>query len=319
MKEVLVVIPVTEAHKARLEAIGKDCAFVYCPEKEVTEELVQDASVIIGCVPAKMIRASEKLELLQLHSAGADPYIVPGVLAEKTILCNATGAYGRTVSEHAFALTLMLLKKLHLYRSAQERREWTDFGTVSSLSNATVVIAGLGDIGVCYARMAKALGATVIGVKRRAGKCPDCVDELVLTEELDKVLPRADVVVSFLPNTKQTVHIFHAERLKLMKRSAVLINCGRGNAIDPEALLDALRGGTIAACAVDVTEPEPLPADSPLWQEPNMVITPHVAGLFHLPYTLERIVDIACENLEKYLAGDLPLRNEVDFETGYKK
>ena len=319
MKKVLIVTPVKEEHKARLEAIGKDCAFVYCPAPEVTEELVQDANIIIGCVPAEMIRASEKLELLQLHSAGADPYIVPGVLAKKTILCNATGAYGKTVSEHAFALTLMLQKKLHLYRSAQEQKEWTDFGTVRSMSDATVVIAGLGDIGICYARMAKALGATVIGVKRRAGTCPDCVDELVLTEDLDQVLPRADVVFSILPNTKQTVHIFNAERLKLMKPSAILINCGRGNAIDPDALLNALRSGTIAACAVDVTEPEPLPADSPLWQEPNMVITPHVAGQFHLPYTLERIVDIACENLEKYLSGDLPLRNEVDFETGYKK
>ena len=319
MKKVLVVTPVKEEHKARLEAIGKDCAFVYCPAPEVTEELVQDANIIIGCVPAEMIHASEKLELLQLHSAGADPYIVPGVLAKKTILCNATGAYGKTVSEHAFALTLMLQKKLHLYRSAQEQKEWTDFGTVCSMSDATVVIAGLGDIGICYARMAKALGATVIGVKRRAGTCPDCVDELVLTEDLDQVLPRADVVFSILPNTKQTVHIFNAERLKLMKPSAILINCGRGNAIDPDALLNALRSGTIAACAVDVTDPEPLPADSPLWQEPNMVITPHVAGQFHLPYTLERIVDIACENLEKYLAGDLPLRNEVDFETGYKK
>ena len=318
MKNVLVTIPVNEEHKARLNRIAKENPVLYIPVKQVTEEQIAQASVIIGNVPAKMIRASERLELLQLESAGTDAYIVPGVLAENTVLCNATGAYSRAVAEHAVALTLMLMKKLYLYRDAQNRSRWEDFGTVTSPVGATVVVVGLGDIGLRYAKIMKAMGAYVIGVRRRAGECPEDVDELVQTDALDAVLPRADVVFSILPNTRSTVHLYTAERFRLMKKSAFFINCGRGNAVESDVLLRALQNGEITAAAADVTEPEPLPQDHPLWRQVNMVITPHVAGNFHLPHILERIVDIACENLDHWMKGE-QYCNVIDFETGYKK
>lgn len=318
MKNVLVAMPVEARHKEKLEAAGAGCAFVYTSPEAVTAEQIAAADVVIGNVPAKLIGASERLELLQLNSAGTDEYIKPGVLAEKTALTNATGAYGKAVSEHAFAMTLMLIKKLHLYRDAQLRADWTDEGLVSSISDATVLVVGLGDIGLRYARMAKALGAYTIGVKRRGGDCPEGVDELCLTDELDKVLPRADVIASFLPGTGGTHHMYTIERFRAMKPGAVFINCGRGGAVASGTLYQALSEGEIAAAAVDVTEIEPLPADSPLWGLKNLVITPHISGGFHLPDTFEGIVDIAAENLSSYLEGR-PLRNIVDFETGYKK
>lgn len=318
MKRILVTIPVNESHKARLQAVAGSNPVTYVPIGEVTEEQIRSANVIIGNVPAKLIGASENLELLQLESAGTDAYIVPGVLAKKTVLCNATGAYNRAVSEHAMALTMMLIKKLYLYRDSQNESVWSDHGTVSSPVGATVLVVGLGDIGMRYAKMMKAMGAYVIGVKRRAGACPEGIDELVQTDAIDTVLPRADIVFSILPNTKGTVHFYTEERFRLMKDSAVFINCGRGNAVDGEVLLSALQSGQIAAAAADVTDPEPLPAESPLWKQKNMVITPHVAGGFHLPHTFECIVDIACENLEHHLKGE-DYRNVIDFETGYKK
>ena len=162
------------------------------------------------------------------------------------------------------------------------------------------------------------MGAYVIGVKRRAGACPDGIDELVQTDAIDTVLPRADIVFSILPNTKGTVHFYTEECFKQMKSSAFFINCGRGNAVDSNVLLHALQNGEIAAAAADVTDPEPLPADHPLWKQKNMVITPHVAGGFHLPHTFERIVDIACENLVHWINGE-QYRNVIDFETGYKR
>lgn len=318
MKTVLVLLPVREEHKQILEQAGEGCRFVYERFKTVTEEQVQQAQIIIGCADPGQIHGSEKLEWLQLHSAGADPYLVPGVLAPNTILTNATGAYGKAVSEHALALTLMMQKKLYLYRDNQRKNRWHDEGKVSSPSSSTVLVMGLGDIGLSYARKMKDLGATVIGVKRRPAVCPEGVDELVTTEQLDEVLPRADVVASFLPGNGQTRHIFNAERFGRMKPGAIFVNCGRGGAVDSEALLKALQEGPLASAAVDVTEIEPLPADSPLWQQENLMITPHVAGWLHLPEILDRVVEISAANLRAYLQGG-DLRNVVDFATGYRK
>ena len=318
MKNVLVLLPVEARHKEKLEAAGAGCRFVYSDPDSVTAEQIRAANIILGLPKADMIRASKNLEWLQLASAGTDPYIVPGVLDEKTVLTNATGAYSKAVSEHAFALTLMLTKKLHLYRDEQLNRRWSDHGAVSSLSDSTVAVVGLGDIGRAYARLVKAMGAYVIGVKRRAGDCPDCVDELVMTQDLDTVLPRADVVMSILPNTAETRCVYTDERFDLMKDSAVFINCGLGNAVSAEVLYRALSEHKIAAAGVDVTETEPLPADSPLWELENLVITPHISGGFHLAETFERIVDIAAGNLTAFLKGE-KLRSEVDFTTGYAK
>lgn len=317
-KQVLVVIPAEERHKRKLEQAGKECSFTYALPKTVTEAMIADADIIIGNVPAAKIQASDRLELLQLNSAGADNYIKPGVLSSRTILTNATGAYSKAVAEHTFAMMFMLQKKLHLYRDAQNRAEWTDMGTVTSIADATVLVVGLGDIGLHFARMAKALGAYTIGVKRREGECPEGVDEIYTTDALDTVLPRADIIASFLPGTAATYHMYTRERFALMKPTAIFLNGGRGNAVASEVLYDVLKEGQIAAAGVDVTEPEPLPSEHPLWKLPNLLITPHISGQFHLPETFERIVDIAAANLAAYLNGQ-PLRNIVDFSTGYKK
>ncbi len=317
-EKILVVIPVQERHIEKLEKAGKGCHFTYSTPQDVTEEMVERADIIIGNVPVGKLHAPKGLRLLQLNSAGADNFIKPGVLDANTVLTNATGAYSKAVAEHTFAMMLMLQKKLHLYRDAQLRSEWTDEGTVTSITDATVLVVGLGDIGLHFARMAKALGAYTIGVKRNSGECPEGVDELYTTEELDQVLPRADVIVSFLPGTAATYHIYTRERFELMKESAIFLNSGRGNAAASDVLYEALLNHQIAAAGIDVTEPEPLPSDHPLWKLPNLMITPHISGQYHLPETFERIVDIAAYNLSACLEGR-PLKNIVDFTTGYKK
>ena len=318
MKTILVHLNVEQRHKEKLEAAAPDCSFVYAPGKELTREQVESAEIIIGNPPPAWIGGSERLELLQLFSAGADPYLKPGILAPGTALTNATGAYGKAVSEHAFAMTLILMKKLHLYRDYQRLHAWKDAGPVTSLSDATVLVVGLGDIGLAYARLVKAMGARVIGVKRRGGACPEGVDELCLTADLDRVLPEADVIFSILPGTADTFHFYTAERFAAMKKTAFFVNCGRGSAVAMDVLARALKESEIAGAAIDVAETEPLPAESPLWELENLLITPHVAGNFHLPDILEQIVDISCDNLRAHLAGE-PLRNVVDFSTGYKK
>ncbi len=319
MKTVLCMLPVEQRHKEKLErAGGAECSFVYVGEHGATAEDIAAANIILGMPEPELINASENLELLQLNIAGADRYVKPGVLAPKTKLTNSTGAYSKAVAEHGAAMLFMLQKKLHLYRDAQGKHEWTDFGTVTSITDATVVIVGLGDIGCHFAAIVKALGAHVIGVKRRASAKPDCVDELYTMEKLDDVLPRADVVFSVLPGTPATTHLYTAERFDLMKPSAIFVNCGRGASVENSVLYDAVKNGKIASAAIDVSEVEPLPPDSPLWSLDNLVITPHVSGYYHLPYTFERIVDIAAENLGRFMRGE-ELMNIVDFTTGYKK
>ena len=318
MKRILVTLPVNEQHKKRIESNVRNGSFMYVPLSDVTRDLVLNSEIIVGNVPTSYIEASDTLELLQLNSAGADPYILPGVLSSKTILTNATGAYGKTVAEHMFAMMLCLSKKLHLYRDDRVSGKWEDYGTVNSITDTTVTIIGLGDIGLYFAGMAKALGAYVIGVKRSKGDCPKQVDELYQMDEVNEIITRSDVIASFLPSTPLTYHVYNADFFTKMKKTGIFLNGGRGNAVDQEALLAAVRSGIISAAGLDVTDPEPLPSDHPFWNERNIMITPHVSGAYHLPETLDRIVEIAATNIENYLAGR-ELKNIIDFETGYSK
>lgn len=318
MKKILVVLPVEQRHKNKLEAAAPGCEFLYVPEPEVTAAQVSEAEAVVGNIAPELISGAGKLEFFQLNTAGAGIYLKPGVLREDVLFCNATGAYSKAVAEHGLALTLALQKKLPLYRDGQRAHVWRDRGAVTSISDATVLVVGLGDIGLYYARLVKALGATVVGLKRRPGEKPEGVDELYTTDRLDELLPRADVIFSVLPGTPATTHLYTPERFARMKRSAIFINCGRGSAVAPDALRQALEEGLIAAAAIDVTEVEPLPPDSPLWALENLLLTPHVAGDNHLPETFERIVDIAAKNLALWLAGKEPT-TIVDRKTGYKR
>lgn len=239
-------------------------------------------------------------------------------MPEGALLTNATGAYGLAISEHMIGMLLELIKKLNLYRDNQKKSLWKDEGQIKSIYGSTILIVGLGDIGGEFAKKVKALGAYTIGIRRKNSVKPDYLDELYLADELDKVLPRADVVALSLPATKDTSKLFSRERFALMKEGAVLLNVGRGSAVDSDALYDAITAGHLYGAAIDVTDPEPLPADHKLWKLDNMVITPHISGDFHLQETHDRIVRIACENLRAYLKGG-KLKNQVDFNTGYRK
>ena len=318
MLTILVAMDLNENQKEILKSAGEDSHFIFEPDRNLAASHVSEADIIIGNPPTASIKGSPKLKLLQLQSAGTDGYTIPGVLSSDTVLTNATGAYDQSVAEHALALTLMLQKKLHLYRSAQSRHAWSDRGTVGSIASSVVLVLGFGSIGMCYAQMVRSLGATVIGVKRRSSVKPSCVDELYTVEMTDALLPRADIIFSILPNTEETEHFFTLERFSKMKKSAVLINCGRGNAIDPKVLYEALSNEVIAAAACDVFEEEPLPANSPLWELENLMITPHTAGGDHLADTKDKIIAIAAHNIQAVL-GKTQFRNIIDFKTGYCK
>ena len=317
-KQVLVVIPVEERHKEYLENKGTGCVFTYTSPKAVTEEELANAQIIIGNVSAEQLAKAPKLEWFQLNSAGSDAFCKPGVLKEGVLLTNATGAYGLAISEHMLGVTLMMQKHLAEYYVNQKNHQWKDEGAVTSIYGSTTLVVGLGDIGGEYAKRMKALGSYTIGLRRTEGEKPDYLDEQHTMDDLDELLGRADIVAMVLPGGDATNHIMDERRLRLMKKGAYLINVGRGNAIDPDGLYKVLKEGHLGGCGLDVTEPEPLPADHRLWNAPNLLITPHVSGGFSLPETLEKIVGLFADNLERYFAGQ-PIENLVNLQTGYRE
>ena len=330
-KRALVTIPTGERHRNLLQQAAPGWEFRFrgtdtlvcapqeaLPGQPVTQEDVDWAQVILGNVPAAMLHGSPALEWLQTNSAGVEAYIQPGVLAGDTLLTNATGAYGLAIAEHMLGMLLELFKKLELYRDAQKSGAWQSQGAVKAVYGSTVLVLGMGDIGGEFAARCKALGAKVIGVRRSPRPCPEYADEVHLLEDLDSLLPQADVVAITLPGTDATRGLMSRERLAKMKEGAVLLNVGRGFIVDTEALCDALERGHLSGAGVDVTDPEPLPPTHRLWNIPTAVVTPHISGFYHLRETHERIVGIFLENLRHFQAGE-PLRNLVDFASGYRK
>ncbi len=318
MEKILVVLPVEDRHKELLEENAPDAEFLYCEKASVTKAQVQEATIIIGNVPPKLLEGTRNLKWIQLNSAGTDGYTVPGVLPEKAVLTNGTGAYGLALSEHMLGMLLSLMKKLYLYAEDQREHIWGDRGPVTSIYGSTTLVVGMGDIGSEFAKRMHALGSRVIGIRRNKTQKPEYLDGLYQMDALDEWLAKADIVAVALPGTKETYHLFHADTFRKMKRGAFFLNIGRGSAVDAAALAEALNTGRLAGAGVDVTEPEPLPEDHPLWDAKNVLITPHISGQYHLPETFERVVRIAAENLAAFRDGR-ELRNEVDFATGYRK
>ncbi|MBQ4625086.1 MAG: D-2-hydroxyacid dehydrogenase [Clostridia bacterium] len=326
--KITVIMPYDEPSRAKLRAacpedeivFAYDTTLPYDAKQKFDETYLPDvlsSDIILGQPPVDALKDADKLGLLVLSMAGTEPYSLPGKLPAGVRLCNSSGAYGRAIGEHMLASAMMLSKKLHLYRDQMPKGAWVDRGSVTSICDMKVLIVGLGDIGIHFGRLCKAMGAFVAGVRRSGKTKPDFIDALYPREALDDILPGYDLVALCLPGNPETAGLFGAERIALMKQGSILLNVGRGSAVDSMALYDALTSGHLAGAAVDVTDPEPLPSDHPLWQAENCLITPHISGFYHLRKTYDNIVDIAIENIRRYKAGEA-LLTEVDLGTGYR-
>lgn len=318
MKKVIVMTEFNEDCRKIIEEGAKGAELRYIRQSELTAEDLSDVDIFVGNIPMNLIPAAKKMGLLQLNSAGSDSYAACPFLPESVQLCNATGAYGPSVSEHMFAGILTALKKIHLYRDNMANHEWKSRGMVPSFASTTIVVIGPGDIGGRVAAMMKAIGSHVICVRRTVAEKPDFADEVYTSDQLDEVLPRADVIAMAVPGSSATHQMLNAARFALMKDGVIIANVGRGVSIDTDALCDALDSGKVGAAFLDVTDPEPLPADHPLWSKEGAIITPHIAGGFNMSETMYRLANIVAGNIHNYIAG-LPLENIVDRSTGYKK
>lgn len=281
---------------------------------------LEDAEIILGNPTDAQIAACPKLKWIQLTNAGVNNYVNRSALRERGIVLTcASGAFGQSISECVLAMALSLYKHLNLFRDNQRECLWQDAGRQMSPCGKKLLVLGAGDIGRSVARIMSPFGVRAVGVRTHAATGDELFEKYITLDEVDDYLPEADIVVCSLPETEKTIGFMNAERIALLNQNAILVNVGRGSLIDCAALADALNKGTLYGAALDVTSPEPLPAEHPLWKCKNAIITPHATGgsFGHLTATEEKIFEIARENLKRYLKGEA-LMNVVNFSSGYR-
>lgn len=305
---ILNLLPVTEEEKREFEAIAPQAVHVYAGRRTVTREQLEAATVIFGWPRPSDMKQTRNLRWFQTMWAGTEEY--EGMLPQGICFTSSAGSNSRSVAEHMLASLLAVCRRLPTYRDAQKAHRWEDEGAMKTLMGATVLVLGAGHIGSEFAQMCRGLGAHTVGLKRTVRGDVPGFDQVATMEELEQWLPQADVVAMSLPHSPETVGLMNEKRLGLMRDDAILLNAGRGSALDQQALEKVMKEGKLWGAALDVTNPEPLPQDSPLWDIPNLIITPHVAGGMRLEITRQACIKQARDNLRRYLAGE-PLVNQV--------
>ncbi|MCI2058598.1 MAG: D-2-hydroxyacid dehydrogenase [Oscillibacter sp.] len=311
----------TDELRRKIADTAGRCGFSvrFCGSPEDARAALPSCEVLFAHSPELVRAAPAALRWYCCAFAGVDPYCRgDGIFKNPDcILTNSAGAYGVTVAEHIVTAALMLLRRMPEYAEIVRRRDWENDLPIRSLWGSRITVLGAGDIGSAFARRARAFQPAAITGVSRSGKAREPVfDTVVPMDRLDGVLPETELLVMALPSTASTVGIMSRERIALLPRRAVVINVGRGTALDQDALAEALNSGALAGAALDVMTPEPLPKDHPLWETRNLLLTPHVAGNMTLGYTCRRTVELFCENLERYAAGR-PMSHVVDRTRGY--
>ena len=305
MSQVIVnLLPVKEHEKQEFEAIAPEAVHCYARRSTVTREQLEQATILFGWPRERDMKWAINLKWFQSMWAGADEYLGEGVLPEGAMLTSSSGCNKRSVAEHMLSCVLSLCRLLPQYRDNQQKHVWKDEGKMKTLLGATVLVIGTGNIGAQFGKMCQVMGSHTIGVKRTVTGRVEGFDEVYSVEKLHELLPRADVVAMVLPHSDQTQGMMGKEEFARMKEDAIFVNCGRGTAVDTDALVQVMQEGKLWGAALDVTTPEPLPKDSPLWDIPNLVLTPHVAGGMQLEITRAACVKMAQDNLRRYLAGE---------------
>jgi phosphoglycerate dehydrogenase-like enzyme len=294
---------------AFLHALDDEHALALLPECE---------AAFMGQITREQLGAARRLRWIHSPAAGVGGMLFPEMLASPVVITNARGMSADTIAEHVLAVTLALFRRLpHAFRS-QMNREWAQDAIAAqgnrSIAGSRVLVVGLGAIGGAVARRMTALGAHVTGIRRRLARHDDRVEQVAPPECLRDLLPSADIVVVAAPHTRETRGLIGGPELAAMCPTAILVNVSRGPLVDEAALAAALRAGAIGGAALDVFNDEPLPAASPFWTLPNVLITPHTAGF--RPDHWDAAVALFSGNLRRFESGQ-QLVNVVDKQAGY--
>jgi phosphoglycerate dehydrogenase-like enzyme len=319
--KVLIIYELDDELKRRIrEEAPEEVRIVFSTDKEEILEEVKDADAVFGFLTPEMLRAAERLRWNQTPLAGLEQYIpkIPEIIKRDIIVTNVAGIYNEEIATHVFALITALSRDLPTLIRQQSQRVWNaENARIVPLLGKTLGIIGLGGIGTEVAKRGAAFGMRVIATRAHPekGKLP-FVEKMWGPEGLDDLLRESDFVVICTPHTPKTEKMIRARELRIMKRTAFIINVGRGAVVDLADLTEALRKGVIAGAGLDVFEEEPLPRDHPLWEMRNVIITPHLAARGLSSLYEERRVDIFLENLRRFMRGE-PLINVVDKRMWY--
>lgn len=287
---------------------------IVAPDSDRLERHIGEADALLAFrFPVEVFEKAKKLRWFQCTGAGVDSMLVIRDRAAHITVTNARGIHGEIITDFVMAGVTMLHWDFRRFMREQVTRQWNQ-RVVAPLSEKTLGVVGLGSIGSTIARRAKSAGMTVIGSKQDISLSVEGVDRIFASDALHDLLPLCDFLVLAVPGTADTKGLIGAAEIARMRRDAVLINIARGNVIVESELINALQSGAIAGAMLDVFEKEPLPQDSPLWDMPNVIVTPHVAGN-PTNYT-ERVFTIFADNIERFLNRQ-SLKNVVDLGRGY--
>jgi phosphoglycerate dehydrogenase-like enzyme len=278
---------------------------------------IADADVYLGWLNREMFLAAKNLRWIQSSSSGVNHYLaIPELAASDVLLTSASGTHAIALAESTLAMILAFTRQIRTFVQQQAEHRWKESrARMRELTGSVMGIVGFGAVGRALAPRAAAFEMQVLAVDVVPVNKPDCVQELWSIERLPDLLRRSDFVVVTVPYTPDTDGMIGAAQIAQMKPGALLVGISRGRIIDEAALVEALRDGSLSAAALDVFAQEPLPADSELWDIENLLITPHAAG--GTQFEGQYILEIFRENLERFLQGVTPLRNQVDKRRGF--
>lgn len=302
-----------------LSTVAPDVELIAARDNAAAVAAAARADAVIGFCSPELLAQGTKIRWLQLMSAGVERCVAIPAVAERGILVtNMQRVAGPVMAEHVMAMTLALARALPKFVRLQDQGKWDreaegDSGAFA-LQGKTMLIAGLGGIGTEVARRAHAFDMRIVATRASNRPAPDFVSHVGPPSELIALAREADVIVNTLPLTEKTKGVFDAKVFAAMKPSALFINVGRGGTVVTAELVKALTEKRLGGAGLDVTDPEPLPADHPLWHAPNVIITPHVSTDSDIGS--ERHWQVARENLRRYVAGERML-SVVDVKRGY--
>jgi phosphoglycerate dehydrogenase-like enzyme len=303
-----------------LQAAAPGVDIVVVDSAEQAAQAVVDAQALLGSCDESIVSRGPQLHWIQVYSAGVDRCVGnPSLRTGGKVLTNGQKIGSPALAEHAIAMMMALVRALDVYHANQLDGSWQrdvgmDRAEFLELEGRTVLVVGLGGIGMQTARRAHGLGMRVLATRGSRREGPAYVDYVGLAGETLELARQADVVINTAPLTEETRGMFDAAFFKAMKPTAYFVSVGRGASTVTDDLIAALNAGEIAGAGLDVTDPEPLPAGHPLWTTPRVLISPHTAG--RSDKSSERLFLLVAENLRRYVAGD-PLLSVVDIERGY--
>lgn len=295
MKTVLIFGSYDKKQKEEFEHLDPNLKVIYGDNPDWPAYL-HEINAIVGFIPEayrSKLKDLPNLELYQLPSAGYEGW------SEKLNcpLANARGTFGLTISEYLISTILLLYRKLPVILENQKKHIWKDPGKIESIYGKTILVLGTGNLGSTFAKKAQALGACTIGSNRHPAPL-DGFNEVLDIKDFKEKLPEADILINTLPSSPSTIHLMDLDDFKKMKKTAMFINVGRGTFVKTQVLEEVMKEKLISYMILDVFDPEPLDKNSMLWQEQNVLVTPHVAGGYDLSATKDLFMEIALKNLK---------------------